>query len=650
MLCGSASSDYSSPIAVPVTAASAPHRRLATLASHMSNGISGGIRNVQAAAAMMAASMQTSPNTNSVSHLSVEATSASSSSSPSPSGCETHNHSPQSDASCECEGMTALSSRQIPLFYQENTQLQKADPTNIQINDIVVHSIPRIHSFLPNLQEYPNRFARTKASVMLQRATAVGAAAAAPPPLADPSRRSGNAASAHIPLLPAAPSHEAVSSSSDLWHREEVQYNQLIKEGDVVLLDIVRRSHLGSVHGAKSFVRAGPREKICWAPGEAVAAIVTCGGLCPGLNDVIAELFNTLYYNYGVNRIHGIRNGFRGFWDPRFYPWLDLTPDLVRGIDALGGTVLGSSRGGFNLDAIMQACMNRGVNQLYIIGGDGTHRAADAIQHEARRRKIKMTVACVPKTIDNDIGVIDRSFGFNTAVAEARKAIQSAVVEASCAPNGLGIVQLMGRHAGYIAAHATLASRQVDLCLIPEIPFPLDGPTGVLSLTEGILKRQGYGVIVVAEGAGADLLQCTGTDESGNKKLPEIGKFLQAEIAKHFASKKLDVSIKYHDPSYMIRSISADAGDSVYCMTLAQNCVHGAMSGFTGFTSGLVNNRTVLIPISVITATSPSYLSPYGRTWERVISLTHQPMREWERIAEEKKKEAQKEAALVSQR
>jgi 6-phosphofructokinase 1 len=271
--------------------------------------------------------------------------------------------------------------------------------------------------------------------------------------------------------------------------------------------------------------------------------------VCPGLNDVIAELFNTLYYNYGVNRIHGIRSGFRGFYDSA-YPWLDLTPESVRGIDAIGGTVLGSSRGGFNLEAIMQACMNRGVNQVYIVGGDGTHRAADAIQHEARKRKIKMTVACVPKTIDNDIGVIDRSFGFNTCVNEARRAIHSAVVEASCAPNGLGIVQLMGRHAGFISAHATLASRQVDLCLIPEETFPLHGPHGVLALTEQILARQGYGVIVVAEGAGQDLLPTTGVDESGNKKLPEIGKFLQSEIAKHFASKKMDVSIKYHDPSY----------------------------------------------------------------------------------------------------
>jgi 6-phosphofructokinase len=573
----------------------------------------------------------------------------------------------------------------------------------------------------------------------------------------------------------------------------------------------------------------------------------------PGLNDVIAELFNTLYYNYGVSRIHGIRSGFRGFWsvaagaehrtfrcvsdafqsdfyfslltnalsampltrrsvcrDPRFFPWIDLTPEGIRGIDSVGGTVLGSSRGGFNIDAIMQACMNRGVNQLYIIGGDGTHRAADIIQHEARKRsqlgveqngaapgvgvrdpgcmstphalcvlssffavvahpltclcsssfraplcpEMKMTVACVPKTIDNDIGVIDRSFGFNTAVAQARQAIQSAVVESSCAPNGLGIVQLMGRHAGYISAHATLASRQVDMCLIPEVPFPMEGPHGVLALTEAILQRQGYGVIVVAEGAGADLLPTIGydgqnphsTQRHARASRPACRRARHAQLqlplparlvsaASHLAlSRSLSLSpspplslsrserqqeaprdrqvpavgdpgpfcpqengrehqvsrpqvrglnmlssfprcvpcapagppqpactharaharrwlhvcqnficshgsdccsrvLVFSAPppplSYMIRSVPADASDSVYCMTLAQNAVHGAMCGFTGFTSGLVNNRTVLLPIPVITATSPSYLNPAGRTWERVLSLTHQPSTTW---------------------
>jgi len=268
------------------------------------------------------------------------------------------------------------------------------------------------------------------------------------------------------------------------------------------------------------------------------------------------------------------------------------------------------------------------VNQIYIIGGDGTHRAADAIAQEAVKRQLKLSVVGIPKTIDNDLGVIDRSFGFSTAVTEARKAIQAAVVEASCAPNGVGIVQLMGRHAGYIAAHATLATRQVDICLIPEIQFPLRGQNGVCELTEYIVKRQGYCVIVIAEGAGADLVAKSKAeyDEGGNRKLPDIGKFLSAEVKKYFGERKVEASIKLIDPSYMIRAVNADASDAVYCQSIAQNAVHGAMAGFTGFSSGLVNNRTVLIPFDLISATSPSYLNPDGRTWERVLSLTHQPM------------------------
>lgn len=402
-------------------------------------------------------------------------------------------------------------------------------------------------------------------------------------------------------------------------------YNQLIHDNEYVLLDIVRRSGLKT--SAHSFIRAGPRKHIMWESNEVNAAIVTCGGLCPGMNDVISELFTTLYYNYGVDTIYGIRNGLRGFWDGQYMPYIQLTPEKIHGIYELGGTVLGSSRGGFDIDKIMNNLIKHNINQIYIIGGDGTHRAADRIALEAKNRKLKISVIGIPKTIDNDLGVIDRSFGFSTAVTEARKAIQAAVVEASCAPYGIGIVQLMGRHAGYIAAHATLSARQVDICLIPEIQFPMTGDNGVCGLTEYVLRRQGYAVIVVAEGAGSDLVKtAVQYDEGGNKKLPDIGKFMQSEMSQYFKSKKLDVSIKLIDPSYMIRAVPADASDAVYCQSIAQNAVHGAMAGYTGFSSGLVNNRTVLIPFDLISATSPSYLNPDGRTWERVLSLTHQPM------------------------
>lgn len=212
---------------------------------------------------------------------------------------------------------------------------------------------------------------------------------------------------------------------------------------------------------ALAFLQAGPREVIPWRDGEVRAAIVTCGGLCPGLNNVVQELFSSLYYNYGVETVYGIRSGYRGFWQSEYQPWLRLTPELTRSIHELGGSILGSSRGGFDVTKIVNALEVYGINQLYIIGGDGTHRGGGDILAEARRRKLKLTVACIPKTIDNDVGIIDRSFGFDTAVAEARKAVSSVVLEAQCTRNGVGIVKLMGRHAGYIAAHATLASRQV---------------------------------------------------------------------------------------------------------------------------------------------------------------------------------------------
>jgi len=236
-----------------------------------------------------------------------------------------------------------------------------------------------------------------------------------------------------------------------------------------------------------------------------------------------------------------------------------------------------------------------------------------------------MCFGCVPKTIDNDVGVIDKSFGFDTAVGEAEKAIVSAVVEARSTPNGIGVVQLMGRHAGYIATSATLASRQVDMCLIPEVPFRLGD---VVKHLELLLKHQKHAVIVVAEGAGSDMLQATEPvrkDESGNVLLPEIGLFLRDEIRKHFTRLGINVSLKYHDPSYMIRSVPASSSDSIYCSILAQNAVHGTMAGYTGFTSACVNNRTCFLPISIITRSSPSTLNPNGRTWERVMLLTQQP-------------------------
>lgn len=403
-------------------------------------------------------------------------------------------------------------------------------------------------------------------------------------------------------------------------------YNKLIGTHECVLKDVVRKP--GQAAHSQSFVRAGPRRDLHFHPDNVNAAIVTCGGLCPGLNNVVREITNSLVHLYDVKGdIWGIRGGYKGFYDHVNYPPMKLTPDVVENIHHSGGTILASSRGGFELDKIMEFVKNYGISQLYVIGGDGTHRGAFRIHEECIAKGLNVSVAGIPKTIDNDVDHIDRSFGFTSAVEAAQQAIRVAKTEATCnKPNGIGVVKLMGRSAGFIAVHATLGSGDVDLCLVPEVPIVLDGPNGCLPHLMRRVERQGFAVVVVAEGAGEELLgESAETDASGNKRLPKIGEFLKKVTEEHFRKHGKDATIKYIDPSYMIRSVPANAADALYCMQLAQNAVHGSMAGFTGFSVGLCNNKMVLLPIPMLVATSPRMINPEGRTWERVLASTRQP-------------------------
>jgi 6-phosphofructokinase 1 len=348
------------------------------------------------------------------------------------------------------------------------------------------------------------------------------------------------------------------------------------------------------------------------------AAIVTCGGLCPGINTVIRELVNCLYDIYKVRNVSGIRYGFEGFYLHEIMP---LTPKSVSNIHNSGGTILGSSRGGFDLDKIVESIQRNGFNQVYIIGGDGTHRGAHAICDELSKRKLHVAIACCPKTIDNDFQLIDRSFGFTTAVEEAQMAIKSAKIEAEGFKNGIGLVKLMGRQSGFIALHASQASRDVNYCLIPEVPFHL---TTLLRHLKYTLPQKGNVVIVTAEGAGTHLGESGLKDKSGNPILLDIGTYLKKEIENYFKKEGIEMSMKYIDPTYMIRSVAANAHDSIYCTILAQNAVHGAMAGYTCFTVGLINNHYVYLPIPAVT-TYPKVVNPKGRKWFRLLVSTGQP-------------------------
>ena len=380
----------------------------------------------------------------------------------------------------------------------------------------------------------------------------------------------------------------------------------------------------GTVSELPAFEAGGPRRRIYVDPPTVRAGIVTCGGLCPGLNDVIRSLVLELTRQYGVAQIYGFRNGFRGLAADADEP-MRLAPAAVRGIHEQGGTILGTSRGGQDAELMLDRLTGLGINVLFVIGGDGSMRGAQQIVDAAARRAIDLAVVAIPKTIDNDIPFLDHSFGFQTAVSVAKDAIRSAYIEATSVPDGVGLVRLMGRHSGFIACYAALADNDADFVLIPEVAFRLEGPDGLLPRIRRRVDDQGHAVIVVAEGAGQHLLQAgtTGTDPSGNAKLHDIGQLLRQRITDHFAVAGAALTLRYLDPSYAIRSVPANAYDAAYCVRLAHAAVHAAMAGRTGVVVGRWHGRFVHLPIRLATETR-NQVDPNGDLWMAVLEATGQ--------------------------
>ena len=401
-----------------------------------------------------------------------------------------------------------------------------------------------------------------------------------------------------------------------------------VHESDRVLLDDTldgAEARLCDVSELPSLEPGGPREYIYFDPSVTRAAIVTCGGLCPGLNNVIRGLVLELADNYGVTDVLGFRDGFRGMVgdaEP-----VRLGREVVAGIHNRGGTILGTSRGGQDPARMVETLERLGISLLFVIGGDGTLRGAAKIADEAGRRGLALSVIGVPKTIDNDIPFLDQSFGFQTAFTRATESIKSAHTEASSTPNGVGLVKLMGRHSGFIACYAALASHDVDFVLIPEVPFGFDGPGGFTARLRERVRRQGHAVIVAAEGAGQELFDYDGAvDASGNARLADVGALLRQRIADGFASAGDELSLRYVDPGYAIRSVPANGWDAVYCLRLAQAAVHAAMAGRTAMVVGRWHGRFVHIPIPVATG-GRNQVDPNGDLWMSVLEATGQPAR-----------------------
>jgi len=370
------------------------------------------------------------------------------------------------------------------------------------------------------------------------------------------------------------------------------------------------------------FEMAGPREKIYFDPSKLKCGIVTCGGVCPGLNDVIRAIVMSLYHHYGVRTIFGFRYGYEGLTHRHGHAPIELTPKLVDDIHQKGGTILGSSRGPQDIGEMVDTLERMNVGILFAIGGDGTLRGAHAISEEIRKRDLKIGVIGVPKTIDNDISFVEKSFGFETAVSETRNAIYSANSEATGAINGIGLVKLMGRESGFIAAYASLAFSQVNYCLVPEVPFTLEGLLGAL---QNRFEKSDHAVIVVGEGAGQDLMARTDeTDASGNVRLGDIGHFLRDQIKAHFKKQNIEINLKYIDPSYTIRSMPASPHDSVFCLLLGHNAVHAGMTGRTNMLVGNWQGEFTHVPIP-LAASERKKIDPKGKLWSNVLSSTGQP-------------------------
>ena len=427
--------------------------------------------------------------------------------------------------------------------------------------------------------------------------------------------------------------------------------SRIVMQADLTHYDAQSIEDLGLIE------RAGPREFVYFNPTHVRAGIVTCGGLCPGLNDVIRAAVRCLWLRYGVRNIVGIRYGYHGLLQESQHAPMELNPQVIESIHRAGGSVLGSSRGGGERTGDIVDGMERlNLNMLLVIGGDGTQKGVLRIAQEVIARGLKIAVVGVPKTIDNDISFVQRSFGFETAVAKATEAVWSAHAEASSALNGIGLVKVMGRQSGFIAAHTAIASHVVDIALVPEVPFALMGEQGLFGVMHRRLQENGSVVVVVAEGAGQELLsqQAAGAsaagasaadvpaavqkdasvadasaavqkDASGNAVLADIGAYLQVKIKEYFAQQNVRINLKYINPSYIIRSAIATPADSLYCSRLATNAVHAAMAGKTNILISLINNHFVHVPIHLAISTQNS-IDPESSLWRDVIESTGQPL------------------------
>uniref|UniRef100_A0A7S1RYX3 Phosphofructokinase domain-containing protein n=1 Tax=Alexandrium catenella TaxID=2925 RepID=A0A7S1RYX3_ALECA len=389
-------------------------------------------------------------------------------------------------------------------------------------------------------------------------------------------------------------------------------------QGHIIMNDSKQASRPSAT--SKGCVRANACKEIWWDPSEVRAAVVTCGGLCPGLNSIIREVTNTLWHQYDVRHIYGIQAGYNGLSNPEKHKPIQLSPDKVRDIHMKGGSILKAGRGGFNPEQICDRLERLGINMVFTVGGDGTQHASHLLYEEAKRRNLDISIVGLPKSIDNDILFFDKTFGFDSAVSTAADIMRNGWVEATSCDKGVGIVKLMGRDAGFVAMHAALASTIVDLVMIPEVNVKLED---VIEHIDSTLARKNFMLIAIAEGAGQEFVATGEKDATGHTKYGDIGTFLRDEINAHL--KKSGGRSFYIDPSYIIRSCPIRPNDHIYCSRLARDAVHCAMRGYTGVCVGPIHNIIVIMPSELI-ASGKRRVKLTSSAWQSCVQSCNMPL------------------------
>ena len=397
--------------------------------------------------------------------------------------------------------------------------------------------------------------------------------------------------------------------------------NRDVLSGGWIRRDLFQKhNELVKADNGELYIRGGPRFHIALDNLRVRACIMSCGGLCPGINVVIRELVMALRYNYGVAEIYGIKWGFLGFTKKDC--WVRLNPEDVKEIHLLGGTVLGTSRSGFDGEEIAKQLIKNNINMVFFIGGDGTHRGIKELSKILKEKKKKIILVGIPKSIDNDMPIIDKSFGLESAIQESVRTIRAANVEANCNLNGIGLVKLFGRSSGFVAMLSTLAARDVNICLIPEIPFNLYGDNGLLDFIFQRIQIKEHCVIVVSDGARFSIKDYK---TQNGKPVEDIGIVIKKEIIKKSEEIGIEVNLKYMDPTYVVRAVPANEYDCNLCAKLAESAVHCAFAGFTNFSVGMINNKPCMIPLDKMCGKAERKVEFNSDDYLMLLASTGQP-------------------------